>query len=672
MTTINARFRIRGVTSGDNPPADHLWREIAVAEAGSSYWYGFGPGTGDLAAASHLMFRSDGTRLWHTVMGAEDGSTVFVGDGSGLTGVPAASVAWTNVTGKPTTLAGYGITDAVGTGDARLTDAREWTASTVSQAEAEAGSATTRRAWTAQRVWQAIAAWWAASAAKSKLDGIAPGATANSPDATLLARANHTGTQAASTITGLATVATSGAYSDLSGLPSLFDGTWSSLTGKPATFPPSAHTHPASEISDSTSAGRAVLTAANAAAQRTALGLGTLATQSGTFSGTSSGTNTGDQTITLTGDVTGTGTGSFAATLSATGVSAGTYRSVTVDAKGRVTAGTNPTTLAGYGITDAVGSGDSRLTDAREWTASTVSQAEAEAGTATTRRAWTAQRVFQAIAAWWAASSAKSKLDGIATGATVGADWAVNLTNIPASFTPSAHNQAWSTITSTPTTLAGYGITDATPSSHVGAGGAAHAAATTSVAGFMSAADKTKLDGIAAGATVGATWGTNLSSIPAAIDAIDGLTPAADRIAYYTGASTAALATLTTAGRNLLDDADAAAQRTTLGLGTAATAPAQTGVTDDSAAALMLVGAFGLGRRGAAITDLNLSPLPHGLRADVWASNTAANRPSALGRGVVLTCSISATRCAQLAFGEGAGVYTRFTTDGGTTWSAWA
>lgn len=35
------------------------------------------------------------------------------------------------------------------------------------------------------------------------------------------------------------------------------------------------------------------------------------------------------------------------------GVSAGTYRSVTVNAQGHVTAGTNPTTLAGYGITDA-------------------------------------------------------------------------------------------------------------------------------------------------------------------------------------------------------------------------------------------------------------------------------------------------------------------------------
>ena len=39
--------------------------------------------------------------------------------------------------------------------------------------------------------------------------------------------------------------------------------------------------------------------------------------------------------------------------LATTGVSAGTYKSVTVDTYGRVTAGTNPTTLSGYGITDA-------------------------------------------------------------------------------------------------------------------------------------------------------------------------------------------------------------------------------------------------------------------------------------------------------------------------------
>lgn len=39
--------------------------------------------------------------------------------------------------------------------------------------------------------------------------------------------------------------------------------------------------------------------------------------------------------------------------LATTGVSASTYKSVTVDTYGRVTGGTNPTTLAGYGISDA-------------------------------------------------------------------------------------------------------------------------------------------------------------------------------------------------------------------------------------------------------------------------------------------------------------------------------
>jgi hypothetical protein len=40
---------------------------------------------------------------------------------------------------------------------------------------------------------------------KTKLNGIASGATANSADATLVARANHTGTQDATTITGTKT-----------------------------------------------------------------------------------------------------------------------------------------------------------------------------------------------------------------------------------------------------------------------------------------------------------------------------------------------------------------------------------------------------------------------------------------------------------------------------------
>lgn len=72
-----------------------------------------------------------------------------------------------------------------------------------------------------------------------------------------------------------------------------------------------------------TAAGRALLAGVDAAAQRTAMGLGTLAARSGSwvdgssFSGTSSGTNTGDQTITLTGPVTGSGKGTFATVIAA-------------------------------------------------------------------------------------------------------------------------------------------------------------------------------------------------------------------------------------------------------------------------------------------------------------------------------------------------------------------
>jgi len=68
-----------------------------------------------------------------------------------------------------------------------------------------------------------------------------------------------------------------------------------------------------------------------------------------------------------------------------------------------------------------------------------------------------------------------------------------------------------------------------------------------------------------------ASAGNPTLSLSAALASIGGLTPAADNFAYFTGASTAALATLTTFARSILDDVDAAAVRTTLGLGTIAT-----------------------------------------------------------------------------------------------------
>ncbi len=47
---------------------------------------------------------------------------------------------------------------------------------------------------------------------------------------------------------------------------------WAGIGGKPSTFPPAAHTHPAEQISDSTAYGRGLLTAANRTAARNALG----------------------------------------------------------------------------------------------------------------------------------------------------------------------------------------------------------------------------------------------------------------------------------------------------------------------------------------------------------------------------------------------------------------
>ena len=63
----------------------------------------------------------------------------------------------------------------------------------------------------------------------------------------------------------------------------------------------------------------------------------------------------------------------------------------------------------------------------------------------------------------------------------------------------------------------------------------------------------------------------NLQPLDAGLTSISGLTTAADKMIYTTGSDTYAVTALTSAGRAILDDADAAAQRTTLGLGTVST-----------------------------------------------------------------------------------------------------
>jgi hypothetical protein len=366
---------------------------------------------------------------------------------------------------QPAALAS-GLAGKVDASDARLSDAREWSAATVDQATAEAGTSTVRAAYNPLRVFQAVAAWWAASAFKTKLDGIAPFATANATDAQLRDRATHTGTQPLSTITGLGTgvptalavnIGTAGApviLGGAGGTPStlgLINATGLPLTtgvtgllpvanGGTGTATPGliAGTHvnisgtwPNQTISVTGGGGGGgggdALTsdplsqfAATTSAQLRGVisdetGTGLLFFQGGDVGTPSAGVLTNCTGLPLGTGVTGLGTGVAAALAINTGSAGapvlfngagGTPSSLTLTNATGLPFGTGisgkPTTLSGYGIADAVGSSDPRLSDAR---------------------------------------------------------------------TPTAHDQAWSTITSTPTTLSGYGITNAAESGLIGSSG---------------------------------------------------------------------------------------------------------------------------------------------------------------------------------------------------------
>lgn len=111
--------------------------------------------------------------------------------------------------------------------------------------------------------------------------------------------------------------------------------------------------------------------------------------------------------------------------------------------------------------------------------------------TAAERTAWNAKAstsIATSSTSGLMSASDKGKLDGIAAGAQV------NTVNSVAGKTGAV------TLAKGDVGLGNVDNVQQAPISHVGAGGTAHAAATTSAAGFMSAADKSKLDSIASGA----------------------------------------------------------------------------------------------------------------------------------------------------------------------------
>lgn len=330
------------------------------------------------------------------------------------------------------------------------------------------------------------------SADFTKLAGIAAGATANATDAQLRDRATHTGTQAASTITGLASIATSGSASDLS-------------TG---TLPATRFT----DISHGSRGGGTLHAAANStvagfmsSADFTKLAGIATGAQPGTV--TSVAANTVGTGLTITGSpVTTTGTFTFELSTNLQGWSA-IAPSLKLDATHAGTGGgahaTANSTAAGF-----MSSADfSKL-------AGIEPGAQVNAVTSVAGKTGAVTLVKADVGLSDVDNTADS-VKSVASAATLTTARTINGT----SFNGSANitTASWGTarnITIGSTTRSVDGSSTYTWTlADIGAAaeGHTHATANSTVAGFMSSADFTKLAGIAAGAQPGTVTSVALS-----------------------------------------------------------------------------------------------------------------------------------------------------------------
>lgn len=175
---------------------------------------------------------------------------------------------------------------------------------------------------------------------------------------------------------------------------------------------------------------------------------------------------TGNQTVTISGDATGSGSTAIALTLANSGVTAGTYTASTVDAKGRVTAGANMTITGdvsgtAFGASIAVALTATGVT-AGTYTASTVdAKGRVTNGsnlsvTGDVTGTASGSSVALTLANSGVTAGTYNNSATSVTPITVDAKGRVTGTGAAVTITP-----AFSSITGKPTTLAGYGITDA-------------------------------------------------------------------------------------------------------------------------------------------------------------------------------------------------------------------
>jgi hypothetical protein len=281
---------------------------------------------------------------------------------------------------------------------------------------------------------------------------------------------------------------------------------------------------------DLTAAGKALLDDANAAAQRTTLGLGTLAVAASvTTSQVSAGTLvTASETIgSNDNDTTIPTSAAVKAYADSVGGSGNKFSTIAVSGQSNVVADTSTDTL-----TLAAGSNVTLTTNAGT---DTVTIAAAAGGSA-----HTIQNNSTGL-------TARTNLNFDGTHVIATDDSGNNQSDI----TLSANLQAVSGLTS----AADKGI------QFTGSGAAG--------VYDLTSAGKALLDDANASAqrtTLGLAIGTNVQAYDADLAAIAGLTSAADKGIQFTGSGAAGVYDLTTAGKALLDDANASAQRTTLGL----------------------------------------------------------------------------------------------------------